>query len=179
MRAVHIIDTLTVVAALGAIGACGSGGDGGVDAGAPTSFIAFSNSFANFRSWTMFHSDGPTPGTQPDDVLGPRSQYINKLPPAGATEFPVGTIIVEARESGMMSIFAAVKRGANYNAMGAVNWEWFELLENPVAIKWRGFGPPAGEMYGGDPNGGCNSCHAACGANNDYICSPYLQLPEL
>ena len=91
--------------------------------------------------------------------------------PSGSPEFPVGTAIVEVRASGI--IFAAVKRGADFNATGAKNWEWFELLETPdVVIKWRGVGPPAGEMYGGDPNGGCNACHTRCGGTNDYVCSP-------
>ena len=158
-----------------ALAACSSSSSD--DAPAGDSFIAFSTTFAPFRTWTSFHSDGPAAGTQPPDVLGPRTQYIRELPPSGSTEFPIGTVIVEARESGLMPIFAAVKRGANFNATGATNWEWFELLETPdVVIKWRGVGPPAGEMYGGDPNGGCNACHTQCGATNDYVCSPYLQL---
>lgn len=169
---------MRTLALLACVTACG-GGPAGVDAGPPDVFLAFSSSFTDFRSWTFFHSDGPAAGTQPPDVLGPRSQYLNQVPPAGSSEFPVGTMIVEVRESGAGHILGAVKRGGSYNAGGAKNWEWFELVENPVAIVWRGVGPPNGETYGGDPNGGCNSCHAACGAANDYICSPYLQLGSL
>jgi hypothetical protein len=165
MRAVAV----AVVVLLGC-----AGGDDGVPPG--DTFLAFSSTFASFRTWPSFHSDGPAPGTQPPDVLGPRTQYIRELPPSGSAEFPVGSVIVEARESGTMHILGAVKRGGTYNAGGAVNWEWFELTENPVTIAWRGVGPPDGETYGGDPDGGCNSCHAACGADNDYICSPYLKL---
>jgi hypothetical protein len=140
-------------------------------------FIAFSSSFAQFRTWRSFHDEGPVDdGTLPGDVLGPRTQYVNKRPPHDAAEFPVGTIIVEVRESGPMKIFAGVKRGGRYNAGGATNWEWFELTDDPVTIVWRGVGPPAGDTYGGDPKGGCNSCHVRCGANNDYVCSPALQL---
>jgi hypothetical protein len=147
------------------------------DAAPPDTFLAFSSTFAPFRTWTRFQSDGPVDdGTLPADVLGPRTQYVDRLPPTGATEFPTGTVIVEVRESGAMEIFAGVKRGGGFNAGGARDWEWFELKENPVAIVWRGVGPPAGETYGGDPNGGCNSCHAQCGATNDYVCSPQLQL---
>jgi hypothetical protein len=135
-------------------------------------FIAFSSSFADFRTWNFFHSDGPAPGTQPPEVIGPRSQYLNEIPPSGSTEFSVGTIVVEAREFGLNTIFAGVKRGGEFNA--GRNWEWFELQENPVVILWRGVGPPNGETYGGDPNGGCNSCHEAC--NNDYVCAPAMQL---
>ncbi len=163
------------LSALVLVSACGTSAE---DPPTGDTFLAFSTTFAPFRTWTSFHSDGPADdGTFTPDVLGPRTQYIANPPPSGSTEFPIGTIIVEARESGLMPIFAAVKRGGNFNAGGAKNWEWFEILETPkVAIKWRGVGPPAGELYGGDPNGGCNACHMACGADNDYVCSPYLKL---
>lgn len=149
-----------------------SGTSGGADAG--DTFIAFNNSFAPFRTWTMVHDDLEDPnGMLGSGVAGPRDQYINMLPPAGSTEFPIGTIIVEVRtDTG--KIFASVKRGGDFNANGARNWEYFELQENPVMYIWRGLGPPLGDTYGGDPNG-CNNCHEQCGAN-DYICSPKLQL---
>jgi len=140
-------------------------------------FVAFPATFHDFRSWTSFHSDGPPDdGSVPADVLGPRTQYINKLPPHGSHEFPVGTIIVEVRESGSMQTFAGVKRGGGYNADGATNWEWFELAESggTVNIVWRGLNPPAG-MYGGVLNS-CNDCHRSCGGTNDFVCSPKLQL---
>jgi len=166
---------LAVVAA-----ACGGHhGDGGPP-DAPFVFIAFPSTFQPFRTWTSFHSDGPPDnGTFPADTLGPRTQYINMLPPHGSTEFPIGTVIVEVRESQGNKIFAGVKRGFDFNSTGAKNWEWFELQEattGEVTILWRGVGPPNGETYGGDPNGGCNTCHVQCGANNDYVCSPKLQL---
>jgi hypothetical protein len=176
---------LALVAAV--LGACGGADleadDGGVlDAGvadAPTVFIAFSSTFQGFRHWPAVHDPGPADdGSFPTDVLGPRTQYVNHWPPAGATEFPVGTVIVEARESGAKKIFAAVKRGRDFNRTGARNWEWFELAESPdrVLVVWRGVGPPTNDSYGGDPEGGCNSCHARCGAANDFICSSALQL---
>lgn len=172
------IALLAGVLALGMLAACG-GGDGGGNGGdddAPDTFLAFSSTFAPFRSWPSFHSDGPVDdGTLPLDVLGPRTQYINKLPPPGSQEFPIGTVIVEARENAGRKIFAGVKRGGGFNAGGAANWEWFELTDNPVTIVWRGVGPPAGETYGGDPKGSCNTCHAKCAAN-DYVCSAKLSL---
>ncbi len=139
---------------------------------ASDTFIAFSSSFEGFRSWPSFDSEGPMPGTEPDIILGPRIEFINQLPPSGSTEFPVGTIVVEAMD-GNDQILAAVKRGGGYN--GGLDWEWFELTENPTAIVWRGLGPPNGESYGGDVNG-CNNCHSQCGADNDLRCSPHLQL---
>jgi hypothetical protein len=168
---------------VGLVAACGGSGGSPDDAGDPPgTFIAFGTSFASFRTWTSVHSDGPPDdGVFTPDVLGPRTQYINMMPPPGSTEFPIGTIIVEARENSLHNIFAGVKRGGNYNKTGAVNWEWFELLEMPgvsppVQIKWRGFGPPLGETYGGDAKGGCNACHVKCGADTDYVCSPKLLL---
>ena len=142
----------------------------GVDGG--DTFIAFNTSFEPFRTWTMVHDDLED-AALPPGVAGPRDQFIDMLPPAGSTEFPIGTIIVEVRtDTG--KIFASVKRGGDFNANGARNWEYFELQENPVMYIWRGLGPPLGDTYGGDPNG-CNNCHVQC-AGNDDICSPKLQL---
>lgn len=143
-------------------------------------FVAFPATFQDFRTWTSFHSDGPADdGTFPASVLGPRTQYINKPPPHGATAFPVGTVIVEARENAEHLILAGVKRGGHYNGGGAIDWEWFALAEDAatgaVSIQWRGLAPPAGN-YGGVPGVGCNDCHASCGGSNDYVCSPVLQL---
>lgn len=172
----HVV-TLGLLAAAAVAGCGGGGSDGTDDGGTPDTFIAFTTTFEPFRTWTSFHSDGPPDdGTYTADVLGPRTQYINQLPPHGSTEFPVGTVIVEVRENGTGNIFGAVKRGGGFNKTGAVNWEWFDIYENPVTIHWRGLGPPAGETYGGDPNGGCNACHIACGLMNDYVCSSKLQL---
>jgi hypothetical protein len=142
-------------------------------------FVAFPETFQPFRSWTAFHDPGPPDGSFPAAVLGPRTQYINEIPPHGSTQFPVGTVIVEARESGQMLILGAVKRGGGYNLGGATNWEWFGLAEDPtsgaVSISWRGTMPPV-MGYGGLPMEGCNDCHTACGLNNDFVCSPELQL---
>ncbi len=164
--------------------ACGSSGaPPPLPDASPIVFIAFTTTFQPFRTWTSFHDPGPPDdGTFPADVLGPRTQYINKLPIHGETEFPIGTIIVEARENAAMEIFAGVKRGDDFNATGALNWVWFELSEDPgtgeVLIVWRGVGPPSNAFYGGDPNGGCNACHISCGAGNDFVCSPELQLAK-
>ncbi len=153
-------------------------------ADAPDTFIAFTDTFQPFRTWTSFHSDGPPAADYPNNpgVIGPREQYINKVPPHGSTQFPVGTVIVEARQNTAMNIFASVKRGGGFNAAGSVGWEYFELTEangpgTAVTMTWRGVGPPLGDTYGGDPNG-CNTCHIACGGSNDFICSAELQLKD-
>jgi hypothetical protein len=172
-----------VLAALVIAGCGGSEPAGPPDAEPPppSTLIAFASSFDGFRQWTAFHDDGPPAGTVAVDALGPRTQYLNRIPDHGATSWPVGTIIVEQRESGQRPIFAGVKRGGGFNSgnPGAPGWEWFELSETPqgkVAITWRGLGPPDGsESYGGSDR--CNLCHAVC-AENDYICSPILQLSQ-
>ena len=162
------IYTMALVAVCACKGSSSSGGDSG------DTFTPFVSTFAPFRTWTEFDSPGPGSDSGfPPGVLGPRQQYINMVPPHGSTEFPVGTVIVEVRDTGI--IFSGVKRGGGYNATGAKNWEWFELTENPIAITWSGFGPPPGDTYGGDMNS-CNTCHAACGGDNDYVCSSKLQL---
>jgi hypothetical protein len=159
------------------VAACGSRA-ASPPADSTATFVAFPSTFQGYEQWPHFHSEGPpAEGTFPDDVLGPRMQYINRLPPSGSREFPVGTVIVEVRESGTMKTFAGVKRGGGFNLDGATNWEWFELTKDAsgvVSIAWRGLAPPAG-AYGGAVDS-CNGCHTQYCARNDFVCSPYLQL---
>ena len=161
--------------------ACASGPtskDGGTQSDA---FIAFSADFAGFHDWQSFDvTKDAAPGTiHPDAML---IEYLNKPPPSGSTEFPVGTIIVKEGTDGdptTRQFFAMAKRGANWNVDGATGWEWFELrnaANGGVGIVWRGVGPPAGEVYGGDPNAGCNTCHVQCG--NDAVCAKAVQLAQ-
>jgi hypothetical protein len=144
--------------------------------GARFPFIAVAGDFDGFRSWPSHAIESPA-ASGSTHVSGARTVYINELPPAGAAAFPVGTRIVkETAADG--KLFARVKRGGGYNTTGAVDWEWFELQETSsgaVFIFWRGVGPPAGEIYGGDPNAGCNTCHRTVPAN-DYVLSPGLML---
>jgi len=139
-------------------------------------FIAFGADFVGFRAWPSLSmesavADGST------HVSGARTVYVNALPPPGAAAFPPGTIIVKETQADG-KLFARVKRGGGYNTTGAVDWEWFEIEETSggaIVVIWHGVGPPAGEMYGGDPNGGCNSCHKAA-VSNDFVLSPALKL---
>ena len=139
-------------------------------------FIAFADDFAPYASWEKFF----IPGAELDDPIhgGNRTIYVNKRPPRGSKQFPVGTIIVKQMAFPDGQTFAMVKRGGGYNPEGAVGWEWFRLDISPASgtsIAWRGMGPPAGEKYGGDAGGVCNGCHFA-GKDNDWVQYPALKL---
>lgn len=144
-------------------------------------FVAFAADFSGYPRWESY----ALKSTQVQGEVhstGERHVYLSRRPPAGSTAFPVGTLIVKALP-GAGRVFAMVKRGGAYNTqgydggIGAPGWEWFELQHvnlDEVVLVWRGYGPPAGEGYGGDPNG-CNGCHVAA-RENDYVQSPGLQL---
>jgi hypothetical protein len=139
-------------------------------------FIAFARDFRGFRGWASKTVD-TTLAQGATHVSGPRTTYINELPPAGAPAFPVGTVIVKVTQADG-KIFARAKRGGTFNGTGAVGWEWFEIQETAndgIYIQWRGVGPGNGEKYGGDPNTTCNICHKAA-RSNDYVLSDWLSL---
>lgn len=149
-----------------------------------TTFTAFAQNFAGFRAWASMPGISSHAGGTGLHGDGEMTVYINRLPPHGAGEFPVGTIIVKESNGGDVrdrQLFAMVKRGGTFNATGARGWEWFELEgqcgDEPL-ISWRGVGPPAGEKYGGDANGGCNACHANQ-AENDFVRTDGLTLSSL
>lgn len=168
-------------AALACVAACGGAAAPADDTSTVGQFIAYSPDFADFRRWESFQlPDAPELGVV--HLAGPKTDYLNKPPPAGSTEFPKGTIIVKEVDVGAIAdrqVFALVKRGGTYNAAAAPGWEWFELTNDATgtmpSIHWRGFGPPLGsEVYGGDPNA-CSDCHSNA-KSNDYVQSPPLQL---
>ncbi len=82
------------------------------------------------------------------------------------------------------------KRGGDYNADGAVGWEWFDLdlaRSGEPLVDWRGPEPPAGRGYecalgeddaGAEGVGDCNICHLSA-ASNDFVLSPVLDLGDL
>jgi hypothetical protein len=158
--------------ALAGLVGCGGGAAEPTDVGV---FLAVASDFAGYSSWSSQTFD-TTVVSGAVHVSGRRTVYINELPPAGAAEFPVGTLIVKVTETDG-KIFARAKRGGNFNKSGALNWEWFELEEASAGllVRWHGWGPPSGEMYGGDAGGACNGCHTAAAAN-DYVLSPGLVL---
>lgn len=159
---------------LGALlAACGPGAEPGpADAG--DVFVAFQSSFEGYRTWESFQVDGHVQGVS--HLAGPRTVYLSARPPKGSTAFPIGTRIVKEMNDGSAQVFAMAKRGGGYNPTGAHDWEWFELKlveADQLRIQWRGVGPPAGEKYAGDPNGGCNGCHVGS-EPNDYVSSVKL-----
>jgi hypothetical protein len=174
VRRASIRASIAAVVLASAASACG-GGEGASDPGTASqgAFLAFPSTFDGFRSWQSFPLSGPPIPNSPH-TSGPRTVYLKSAPPHGSTEFPVGTLIVKEFPN-PPQILAMVKRGGGYNAQGANGWEWFELLDagdGHFTIKWRGVGPPLGEVYGGDPNGGCNGCHSAARANDFVQASP-------
>lgn len=128
-------------------------------------FVAFSGDFQGFRAWPSFTMPAAPDQGGGAHVAGDRTVYVNQVPPAGATEFPKGTIVIKEMKGADPKLFAMVKRGGGYNGTGAVDWEWFEVRElsgdSLMDVEWRGVGPPAGEEYAGNAEGGCNGCHAA------------------
>jgi len=140
-------------------------------AGVPSVFLAFSADFCGYHAWKHYDvtSDAKLAGIHDGSTV---TEYINALPRGGSTAFPVGTIIVKEATGGTIAheLFAMVKRGGGFN-VGAPGWEWFDLKNDGegVDIVWHGFGPPAGDTYGGDAKAGCNTCHTAC--NNDAVCA--------
>jgi hypothetical protein len=141
-------------------------GTGALPSVSPTSaFVAFGSDFQGFRSWPSFALPGAPDVGGGAHVAGDRTIYVNRVPPAGATEFEKGTIIVKAIGGADPKLFAMAKRGEGYNGTGAAGWEWFEIQElsgdSLITTEWRGVGPPDGESYAGNAEGGCNGCHAA------------------
>jgi hypothetical protein len=150
------------------------------DTSAPATFIAQQGDFADYKTWMTFDND-----VQDDHggIIGTTTEYLNKLPEPGASEFDIGTMLVkiqQATDSDAMAIHAMSKRDPAYNPNGARGWEFFELVldkNGAPYILWRGSKPPSGEMYqmlfgsSTQPSteGNCNDCHAS---GKDGMLSP-------
>jgi hypothetical protein len=156
-------------------------------------FIALPRDFAGYEKWwNVPVGEGSVDSAHPGPT---RRVYVNVKPEPGATEFPVGTVMVKVGAGGELNgtvgteVHAMVKRGGTYNAAGAVGWEWFELEDTASgtpAIVWRGTNAPSGHGYKcistSDDAGvieiDCNDCHASARAN-DYVLGPALSLSEV
>lgn len=188
MKPTHSLLLLSLVASAGCGGAATGDGSSTTQPETTTTFIALQRDFQSFSTWEHFHMDGDGSGTPHFGVN--RDVYLNHRPPKGATSFPVGTIIVKHTDgvgdpdNGGPRTFAMVKRGGDYNKQGALNWEWFELIQDdptnpasPWLISWRGLGPPAGGGYG-STGAECNGCHAQA-QGNDFVPSDPMLLSNL
>lgn len=169
--------------ALGAVcallAACGGG------KGEPATFIALDRDFLGYSSWltmTLPHQ----PLADLTEPMGPRVAFLNKRPPKGASEYPVGTIIVkeiqDQPDADTWPRFAIAKRGGGFNPDGAAGWEFFLLrldTQGNLYITSRGLAPSdTGFDGGGDQYtpagaaGGCNICHGQSEfAAHDHIIS--------
>jgi hypothetical protein len=172
-----------VTASLMSFTACSaSDASGNGDDAGPT-FTPIQGDFQSFHSWQSFTFIGQAIPDSPHLTAGLRTDYLNHLPPPGATSFPVGTIIVKEVDQGTAtsrSVFAMVKVGGGYNTQGAVDWEWYELTNNAdgsESIRWNGVAPPPGDPYANSPVT-CNQCHGQA-KGNDFVQSPDLQLAAL
>ena len=169
---------LLVSLCIACVTACaGSSDDTGDDS---QEFVALQSDFLNYATtWHSFDLGS----SEVDNVhtAGDRIVYINQLPPHGATEFPVGTILVKTIAADTATpgkTFAMAKRGGNFNSVEAPGWEWFELqagTDGASLIVWRGLQPPPGENYAGATGDVCNMCHAAA-KTNDYVQNSMLTL---
>jgi len=182
------------VATAGVVGALLAGCSGAPQTSALDggTFIAFAGDFKGFHDWP--NQAEATPAADLPAVDGgalegdggvhpaPQREYWNQNPPAGSATFPIGTIIVKETEEAdptARHVFAMAKRGAGFNAAGAVNWEFYELkndVDGSVSVQWQGYGPTSGatDVYGGDPDV-CNHCHRLA-VSNDYVFGAALQL---
>lgn len=167
--------------ALAATAGCGGAGSG-------ETFIALQSDFAGYDGWpSVALGDAPLAGHPP----GPRFGYLNHRAKKGATEYPIGTIVVKTIEpsssQATWEVFAMAKRGGNFNPGGARDWEFFRLkiLNGVPHIVTRGenaFDPDVdgGGGYGTDLPGQfasvCNGCHGTPSSDaTDHILSPLLQ----
>lgn len=151
-----------------------------------TELVATADDFRGYEAWRSF--DRGALGFVPAHPDGVTTVFVNRLPDHAATAFPVGTIIVRQTEIGpreTWEVHAMVKRGGEYNPLGALGWEYFDLRLPPAgeplvpSIVWHGEGPR------NDPDGyataaggvllGCNHCHGAV-PENDCVIGAELQL---
>lgn len=163
---------LAWIAALVALG-CGPSLDEAPPSGPR---IALTSDFESFRDWRAVRLPDAS-ATTGHESAPERWLYIDREPPPIDAGFALGTILVKTIEGGApesWEIHAMVKRGDEFNAEGAVDWEFFELDYDDaerLRINWRGTGDDHATYV--DSTGvmrACNFCHAF-GAEEDYVFS--------
>ncbi|HTB71931.1 MAG TPA: hypothetical protein VK762_01745 [Polyangiaceae bacterium] len=169
-------------------GSNSSGDNEASDGGVPDPFISQVSDFAGFCKWSSAPAIAPADAGG-DGIHGDAglTVYWNKSPPHGATQFPVGTIILKETndpDPSKRTVFAMAKRtarGEGYNSAasgGADGWEWWSVTDLGncnVERLWRGVSPMSSEPYAGQTIGDCNGCHTHA-AGNDYVWSTALEL---
>jgi hypothetical protein len=181
------LKTALALALLFSATACGGGKR--ADSGDAGMFVAVDGDFAGFQSWFG--------GVLPSDVLdgnvyppGTRFGFVNHRVPPGTKAYPPGTVIVKAIESPagdptQWHVFAFAKRGGDFNAAGAIGWEFFLLrldAGGTPTITSRGLAP-ANDGFDmdtlsytpGGAAGSCNICHGQKAyAATDHLISALL-----
>ena len=171
--------SLLVTVAVIALG-CAPSEDAPPDSGGSGSFIALAPDFADFATWPAI-TLGAMDGTRGHDA-GISRIHLRGVVPAPSEPFATGTILVKVTETTPSvvdwEVHAMVKRGGDYNATGAVGWEWFDLAltaDGEPVITWRGEGSASDPgSYGGlETDAGpfaqtCNGCHGVVDYD-DYV----------
>jgi hypothetical protein len=152
-------------------------------------FVATSDSFANFRSWTNLGTNqGPSPSLgmahQGNDENATRTIYLKDNADRKADgEFPVGTILVKEtkdEEGNTIEVTAMVKRGSEFNP-NTNDWEWFMLMPDGTIAPALDENGDVMEDASGNPilarsenitmfTAMCGGCHAQA-SNDDYVFS--------
>lgn len=93
-------------------------------------FIAFAGDFAGYRVWPHIEVVDDAGAGDPAHTDTQLVEYSHLVAPSSSAPFAPGTLIVKEGTTGdpdTRQAFAMAKRGGDYNAGGAVGWEWFEL----------------------------------------------------
>jgi hypothetical protein len=143
-------------------------------------FDATDADFLGFQSWQSFALPDSDPLSDVVYPAGSRVAFLNRAPPRGTNQYPMGTLVVKAIEVGAgpadWEVLAMAKRGGHYNPTGAKGWEFFLLRvgadDGEAHIISRGIQPDddgrppdgglptaAGGYFEGQGITPCNVCH--------------------
>ncbi len=149
----------------------------------PPVFIAMDRDFADFMRWRRVDLGAISIAGHPP---GSRLAFVNQRVAPTTDRYPVGSIIVKAitgssPDPNTWAVIAMAKRGGDFNAEGARDWEFFTLRVegSTVSIVNRGLAPTSdgdGDPYGVTNGLGCNACHGTADARvGDSILTPELR----
>ena len=89
----HIAGVALLACVAAAVPACSSS-DAAEEADGGDTFTAYNSNFQDFHSWSSFTFEGAAIPDSPHATAGARIEYVNQVPPQGATKFPVGKILL-------------------------------------------------------------------------------------